>query len=65
MPDHLHILVEGTSDDSDAKRLIKAFKQYSGSRIPSARVCQKRLSSIRLSDRSCVSWKIWSAVRPA
>jgi putative transposase len=30
MPDHLHLLIEGTSDDSDAKRFIKAFKQYSG-----------------------------------
>jgi putative transposase len=30
MPDHLHILCEGTSDDSDCKRFIKAFKQYSG-----------------------------------
>jgi putative transposase len=30
MPDHLHLLIEGTSDDSDGKRFIKAFKQYSG-----------------------------------
>ena len=30
MPDHLHLLIEGTSDDSDAKRFIKGFKQYSG-----------------------------------
>jgi putative transposase len=30
MPDHLHVLIEGTSDDSDAKRFMKAFKQYSG-----------------------------------
>ena len=30
MPDHLHLLVEGTSDDSDAKRFIKGFKHYSG-----------------------------------
>ncbi len=30
MPDHLHLLVEGTSDDSDGKRFIRAFKQYSG-----------------------------------
>ncbi len=30
MPDHLHLLVEGTADDSDCKRFIKAFKQYSG-----------------------------------
>ncbi len=30
MPDHLHLLVEGTSDDSDGRRFIKAFKQYSG-----------------------------------
>ena len=30
MPDHLHLLIEGTSDDSDGKRFIKTFKQYSG-----------------------------------
>jgi putative transposase len=30
MPDHLHLLIEGTSDDSDGRRFIKAFKQYSG-----------------------------------
>jgi len=30
MPDHLHLLIEGISDDSDGKRFIKAFKQYSG-----------------------------------
>ena len=30
MPDHLHLLVEGISDDSDGRRFIKAFKQYSG-----------------------------------
>ena len=30
MPDHLHVLAEGTADDSDCKRFIKAFKQYSG-----------------------------------
>lgn len=30
MPDHLHLLIEGSSDDSDGKRFIKLFKQYSG-----------------------------------
>ena len=30
MPDHLHVLSEGTADDSDCRRFIKAFKQYSG-----------------------------------
>jgi putative transposase len=30
MPDHLHLLIEGTSDNSDGRRFIKAFKQYSG-----------------------------------
>ena len=30
MPDHLHLLVEGTSDDSDCKRFIARAKQYSG-----------------------------------
>ena len=30
MPDHLHLLIEGTSDDSDGKRFIKLFKQFSG-----------------------------------
>ena len=30
MPDHLHLLIEGLSDDSDCKRFIKGFKQYSG-----------------------------------
>ena len=30
MPDHLDLLIEGSSDDSDGRRFIKAFKQYSG-----------------------------------
>ena len=30
MPDHVHLLIEGRSDDSDGLRFIKAAKQYSG-----------------------------------
>ena len=30
MPDHVHLLCEGVADDSDCKRFIKTFKQYSG-----------------------------------
>ncbi len=30
MPDHLHLLVEGTSDGSDCRRLITEAKQYAG-----------------------------------
>jgi putative transposase len=30
MPDHVHLLVEGTRDDSDAKRFISRGKQSSG-----------------------------------
>ena len=30
MPDHLHLLIESQADDSDARRFIKAAKQYSG-----------------------------------
>jgi len=30
MPDHLHLVLEGTSDDSDCLRFIKLAKQYSG-----------------------------------
>ena len=30
MPDHAHLLVEGQADDSDARRFIRAAKQYSG-----------------------------------
>ena len=30
MPDHVHFLLEGTQDDSDLKRFIKAAKQNSG-----------------------------------
>ena len=30
MPDHLHLLVEGTSDDSDCRRFIVNAKRYSG-----------------------------------
>jgi REP-associated tyrosine transposase len=30
MPDHLHLLIEGSSDDSDGRRFIRVFKQYSG-----------------------------------
>jgi REP-associated tyrosine transposase len=30
MPDHLHLLVEGTSDQADFKRFVRLSKQYSG-----------------------------------
>jgi putative transposase len=30
MPDHLHLLIEGKSPDSDMKRFLSAFKQLSG-----------------------------------
>ena len=30
MPDHVHLLVEGESDNSDCRRFIKSAKQYSG-----------------------------------
>jgi REP element-mobilizing transposase RayT len=30
LPDHVHVLVEGTQDDSDLKQFIKSAKQYSG-----------------------------------
>jgi len=30
MPDHLHLLVEGLADDSDARKFISRAKQYSG-----------------------------------
>jgi REP element-mobilizing transposase RayT len=44
MPDHLHLLVEGTSDASDCKRLIVSAKQYSGfyyARAHGARLWQR------------------------
>ena len=30
MPDHLHLLIEGESPDSDLKRFISSYKQYTG-----------------------------------
>ncbi len=30
MPDHLHLLVQGMSEDADVRRLIKFAKQFSG-----------------------------------
>jgi len=30
MPDHVHLLIEGTNDDSDCKQFIKRAKQFSG-----------------------------------
>ena len=30
MPDHLHLLIEGESPDSDLKRFIASYKQYTG-----------------------------------
>lgn len=30
MPDHLHLLLEGISPDSDLKRFISSYKQYTG-----------------------------------
>jgi putative transposase len=32
MPDHLHLLIEGTSADSDCRRFVKNLKQSSGQR---------------------------------
>jgi len=30
MPDHLHLVVEGLSDDADCKVFVKLVKQYAG-----------------------------------
>ena len=30
MPDHLHFLVEGISADSDLKKFVSSYKQYTG-----------------------------------
>ena len=30
MPDHVHLLVQAQAEDSDARKFVKAFKQYSG-----------------------------------
>src|SRR6185436_11190051 len=37
MPDHLHLLVEGESDDSDCLMFIRKAKQYSGFYFSKAR----------------------------
>jgi len=37
MPDHLHIVIDGLRDDSDAKRFVSVFKQYSGFYFKQAR----------------------------
>jgi putative transposase len=37
MPDHVHLLVEGRSERSDFRGLIKSLKQSSGQRYASAR----------------------------
>jgi putative transposase len=33
MPDHLHLLVEGTAPDSDLRTFVARAKQYSGYRV--------------------------------
>ena len=30
MPDHLHVLIEGRDNDSDMRRFISSYKQYTG-----------------------------------
>ena len=30
MPDHLHLLLEGTSDDADLREAVRAWKQRTG-----------------------------------
>lgn len=30
MPDHLHLLIEGKDSNSDMKRFISSYKQYTG-----------------------------------
>jgi putative transposase len=41
MPDHLHLIVKGRTDDADCKAFIKAAKQYSGFYYKKA--CDRRL----------------------
>jgi putative transposase len=44
MPDHLHLLLEGTSEKSNARRSVKLFKQLSGYWFKQkfgSRLCQK------------------------
>ena len=41
MPDHLHLLVEATSEHADVRRLIKLAKQYSGYAF--SQTCGERL----------------------
>jgi REP element-mobilizing transposase RayT len=40
-PDHLHLVVDGTGDDADCKKFIKAAKQFSGYYYRQA--CSRRL----------------------
>jgi putative transposase len=70
MPDHLHFLAEGTTDDSDLLRLVGSFKQRTGfeyRRHSTATLWQKRFFDyiLRRSDAiEAVACYIWmNAVR--
>lgn len=60
MPDHLHLVAEGLSDDADCKRFIKLAKQYSGyyysQRYDRARLWQRY-------SHDTIAWDLADVVR--
>jgi putative transposase len=70
MPDHLHLLCEGCSDDCDLVRFIEGFKQrtaYEFSKQHHSRLWQKRYydhvlrPNEAVEDVACYIW--WNPVR--
>jgi REP element-mobilizing transposase RayT len=49
MPDHVHVLAQGTTDDAHAVRFVQRFKQLSGHRY--AQQCGRRLWQQSFYDR--------------
>ena len=70
MPDHVHLLVEGTAADSDLRRFVKGAKQSSGrvhSRIHDGRLWDEgyhdRILRKDSDVRQIVRYILWNPVR--
>jgi len=65
MPDHVHVVVEGASDESDSGKFVKAFKQATAfhyKRDTGERLWQKKYYDhiLRSSDSlDAVMWYVW------
>jgi len=70
MPDHLHLLLEGTSDDADLREAVRAWKQRTGydwKQRTGSRLWQPGFHDRVMRDgddaRAVVAYVLWNPVR--